>query len=337
MSFLNKVREVLEFVDEAAEFVGEALESYQAPKIYPTLEAALHKYLDGEGCKKIKSSPFSAKLEKPGTFSPKTVTLTVKEDGSVYIVESGFFGEETVFPKTAGAPTPKKFKQTLGEMELDVEEIEDEEDDEEMEERYWIVFTRSLFVMFGKLAETDSKASEEEKDTIKAIMTEAEFDKETRKMAIEWFKKGRKTKTPFLEVAIECAKNAKDKEMLEAALNCLVRIATADGILNAHEERYLNEAVTAFELPLETLTGALEEVLPDMEKYYEILGCDSSVSDDELKRCYREKSRKYHPDPISSKDLPPEIIGVYPGFSTPKRKYGKHLSPCCSSEYMTRP
>ncbi len=29
--------------------------------------------------------------------------------------------------------------------------------------------------------------------------------------------------------------------------------------------------------------------------------------------------------------------GVYPGFSTPKRKYGKYLSPCCSSEYMTRP
>ena len=28
---------------------------------------------------------------------------------------------------------------------------------------------------------------------------------------------------------------------------------------------------------------------------------------------------------------------VYPGFSTPKRKYGKYLSPCCSSEYMTRP
>ena len=27
----------------------------------------------------------------------------------------------------------------------------------------------------------------------------------------------------------------------------------------------------------------------------------------------------------------------HPGFSTPKRKYGKHLSPCCSSEYMTRP
>ena len=30
-------------------------------------------------------------------------------------------------------------------------------------------------------------------------------------------------------------------------------------------------------------------------------------------------------------------LRVYPGFSTPKRKYGKYLSPCCSSEYMTRP
>ena len=32
-----------------------------------------------------------------------------------------------------------------------------------------------------------------------------------------------------------------------------------------------------------------------------------------------------------------KVLGVYPGFSTPKRKYGKYLSPCCSSEYMTRP
>ncbi len=31
------------------------------------------------------------------------------------------------------------------------------------------------------------------------------------------------------------------------------------------------------------------------------------------------------------------MFRVYPGFSTPKRKYGKYLSPCCPSEYMTRP
>ncbi len=283
MSFLNKVMEVLEFV-------GEALESYQAPKTYPTLQAALHKYLDGEGYLVKKSSPFSAKLEKPGTFSPKTVTLTVKEDGSVYIVESGFFGEETVFPKTAGAPTPEKFKQTL-----------------EEEKREKIVFTR-FFMMFGKLAKADSKVSKEEKNAIKAIMTEAGFDKKTRKMAIERVRKGKETKTPFREIAIEFAKNAKDKEMLEAALNCLVQIATADGVLHAQEERYLNEAVTAFELPLETLTEALEEILPDMERYYGILGCDSSVSDDELKRCYREIIQQYHPDRTSSKDLAPSII-----------------------------
>ena len=304
MSFLNKVLEVLEFV-------GEALESYQAPKIYPTLQAALHKYLDGEGYLLIESSPFSAKLEKSGTLSPKTVTLAVREDGSVYIVESGFFGEKTVFPKTAGAPTPKKFKQTLEEMELDAEEIEDEEDDEEIEEGDWIDekgIVITLFLMFGKLAKTDSKVSKEETYTIKAIMTEAELDKETRKIAIESFREGKETRTPFREIAIKLAQNAKDKEMLEVALYCLVRIATAEGVLHAQEERYLNEAVTAFELPLETLTEALEEILPDMEKYYGILGCDSSVSDDELKRCYREISRQYHPDRISSKDLPPGFI-----------------------------
>ena len=167
---------------------------------------------------------------------------------------------------------------------------------------------RTLFLMFGKLAKTDSHVSQEGIDSIKTVMTNAELDQEARKVAIEFFNEGKETRTPFREIAAEFAQYAEDVEMRRDALDCLVLIATADGALHATEEQYLNEAVVAFGLPPNILTEALEEILPDMQKYYAILGCDPSVSDEELKRCYRELSLKYHPDRISSKDLPSHLL-----------------------------
>ncbi len=110
-------------------------------------------------------------------------------------------------------------------------------------------------------------------------------------------------------MAAEFAQHSEDIEMRRDALNCLVQIAAADGALHAHEKRYLNEAVTAFGLPPNTLTEALEELLPDLQKYYKLLGCDPSASDAELTRCYRELSKQYHPDRIFSKELAPDFIG----------------------------
>ena len=159
------------FLDKLLDFAVDAWDSYRVSQVYPTLQDAMHKYLNAEGYELMECTPFSARLEKQGAFSTKTVTLTVKDDGSVYIVESGLLGEETVFPKTAGAPTPQQFQQMLQE-------------------------------------------SEEEE----------------------------------------------------------------------------------------------EETLPDLKKCYAILGCDPSVSDAELTKCYRQLSKQYHPDRISAKNLAPDFI-----------------------------
>lgn len=158
--------------------------------------------------------------------------------------------------------------------------------------------------MFGKLAKTDSHVSQEEIDAIKTIMTDAELNQEARKVAIEFFNEGKETRTPFRELAAEFAQYAEDVEVRRDALYCLVLIATADGVLHATEEQYLNEAVAAFGLS----PNVLKEILPDMQQYYAILGCTPSASDDELKRCYRELSLQYHPDRISPKDLPPHLL-----------------------------
>ena len=55
--------------------------------------------------------------------------------------------------------------------------------------------------------------------------------------------------------------------------------------------------------------------------------------------CYLGRGETCAPDsPLMQSVMSTErFFRVYPGFSTPKRKYGKYPSPCCPSEYMTRP
>ncbi|MYC12157.1 MAG: DnaJ domain-containing protein [Gemmatimonadetes bacterium] len=278
------------------------LDQLSGDPVYPTLQAAMHKYINADGYTVMKRETFEAKLEKQGTFGTKTVTLTVQEDGSVYILESGIFGGETIFPKAAGVPTPHEFLQMLQEREAQNQAAQALDE----EEKRNAIF-RTIFLMFGKIAKTDLHVSEDEVNAIKAIMVEEEFDQDTQKMAIEFLNEAKTTEVPFKEIAAEFAQYVEDIEHRKGILYRLVKIAAADGTLHAAEEQSLNDAATAFGLSSDFVTQALEEMLPDIEKYYAVLGCDPLVSDDELKRHYRELSLQYHPDRISSKDLAPDF------------------------------
>ncbi|MYF74277.1 MAG: DnaJ domain-containing protein [Gemmatimonadetes bacterium] len=278
------------------------LDQLSGDPVYPTLQAAMHKYINADGYTVMKRETFEAKLEKQGTFGTKTVTLTVQEDGSVYILESGIFGGETIFPKAAGVPTPHEFLRVLldrGARNQAAQALDEEE-------KRNAIF-RTIFLMFGKIAKTDLHVSEDEVNAIKAIMVEEEFDQDTQKMAIEFLNEAKTTEVPFKEIAAEFAQYVEDIEHRKGILYRLAKLAAADGTFHAAEEQSLNDAATAFGLSSDFVTQALEEMLPDIEKYYAVLGCDPLVSDDELKRHYRELSLQYHPDRISSKDLAPDF------------------------------
>lgn len=47
---------------------------------------------------------------------------------------------------------------------------------------------------------------------------------------------------------------------------------------------------------------------PEPSSPYDILGVSSDASDEEVKRAYREKVKRLHPDTLRGKDLPEEVI-----------------------------
>ena len=163
---------------------------------------------------------------------------------------------------------------------------------------------RASFLMFGKMAKADGQVSKEKIDVVDAVMIE--FDQDTQKIAIENFNEGMTTTRSFYEIAAEFAQC--DTEDQQAILECLLALAYAGGVLHAIEEQYLNDTVTAFGLSPDILTQAREEILPAIIEDYDILGCEPSASNEELKRHYRELSLQYHPDRISSKDLAPDFL-----------------------------
>ena len=109
MGFWNKLGKLGE---EALDFLVDTMEEAQLSQLYPSLQAAICEYIDADGYYVSRCAPpFEVVLEKPGVFGKKTVTLTVLENGSVHIVESGVLGKKWIFPKTAGTPIPEQWIQ----------------------------------------------------------------------------------------------------------------------------------------------------------------------------------------------------------------------------------
>ena len=96
---------------------------------------------------------------------------------------------------------------------------------------------------------------------------------------------------------------------LEDLLDCLFRIAEADGPVNSAETAFLRRVSAVFTLPpvaferVQSLHTVRRKADP-----YEVLGLSQDVSDDRLKRTYRRLIREHHPDGLVARGMSREAI-----------------------------
>lgn len=89
-----------------------------------------------------------------------------------------------------------------------------------------------------------------------------------------------------------------------------------EGKLNAKQNVIVTEVLQALRFTEPMIRGLHEQFqetqhadpnVPN-EKDYEVLGCKTTDTDEQVKRAYREMAKKYHPDTLGGKDIPEAVM-----------------------------
>ncbi|MBU3954774.1 MAG: DnaJ domain-containing protein, partial [Proteobacteria bacterium] len=96
--------------------------------------------------------------------------------------------------------------------------------------------------------------------------------------------------------------------IIELMVDVLLRVSTADGDISQEEESMLLTATHIFRVSSTDYARMKSRYVKATNKYYAVLKCDESASNDEIKKKYRTLVTEYHPDKIEAKGLPEEFI-----------------------------
>ncbi len=91
-------------------------------------------------------------------------------------------------------------------------------------------------------------------------------------------------------------------------MDVLFRVAAVDGRLSDAEDRTLRSAAKIFSVSDSELNRLKSKYIRPADKYYAVLKCDETASNEEIKKQYRKLVTEYHPDKIQAKGLPEEFI-----------------------------
>ena len=172
-----------------------------------------------------------------------------------------------------------------------------------------LTFFVAAFSMLAKLAKADGRVSQAEIETVENFMIyDLNLDPQSRQIARNIFQTAIESRENFNDFAAQFYNQFRTQyQMLDLMIDILIRVSVADGSLSQSEEQLILAAVRIFNFSDEQYKKLKSRYVQDSEKYYAILGCDSSDSNEHIKSQYRKLVLDYHPDKIASKGLPEEF------------------------------
>ncbi|MGN0846668.1 MAG: TerB family tellurite resistance protein [Kiritimatiellia bacterium] len=186
-----------------------------------------------------------------------------------------------------------------------------------------VVFLTAIGAMLAKLSKADNHIDQTEIDAGERAFVRLGLSPEKREFCIRAFRSAKNDEHSIFEYAAAFASVEPDVDMRELVYDILWDVACADGVVTPEERDILGRIVGPLRLRASiyaeeaarrihgggqgrhTAGGPSQEAAPDP---YEVIGVARSASNDEIRRAYREKAKKFHPDVLRAQGLPEEML-----------------------------
>jgi DnaJ like chaperone protein len=102
----------------------------------------------------------------------------------------------------------------------------------------------------------------------------------------------------------------RDRAVLRDVLASLLHIATADRVLHPSEDAFLATVAERFGFSSSEYRHERAHFISDPDSPYDVLGLTPNATDAEIKQRHRKLVRETHPDLMTGRGVPPELIVV---------------------------
>jgi len=173
-----------------------------------------------------------------------------------------------------------------------------------------LIFFTAVFSMLGKISKADGNISENEISAVETFMkTDLQLDFNSQQTAISIFRQAINSPESFNAFAIQFYSVFKaQKNIINLMMDILFRVSAADGGISKEEEVMLLSATRIFNYSNADYERFKSRYIKETNKYYSVLKCDETASNEVIKKQYRKLVSEYHPDKIESKGLPEEFV-----------------------------
>jgi DnaJ like chaperone protein len=175
-------------------------------------------------------------------------------------------------------------------------------------------FYACFFGCLAKMMKADGLITKDEVICLKEIISQAfNLDAADRKAVLEIVQRAKDDNVTAREYVEQLAGIVNYNRNLGIAfVSALYKLALADNILHLEEKKILYYTEQSFRLDAGTVDRMIGNVNKsstiNLKEAYAVLGCNSDMTDIEVKKAYRKKCLEFHPDKLTSKGLPEEFI-----------------------------
>ncbi len=166
-----------------------------------------------------------------------------------------------------------------------------------------------LVASMAKMAKADGRITKEEIERIDQFFTQLGFEGDAKKAAQDIFRQEKDSDSDIGAYFEQFSKLTEaDLDQAQVLYRILLEIAKADGQLHEAEIQILRLAESKLRLPVGYTDREVGSQHSSLKHAAEVLGVSEAASEAEIKKSFREKCKKMHPDALRSQGLPDELV-----------------------------